>query len=91
MLNNEFMLIQAAHFAQRVFQEAGDNVDEQVKIMYRIALSREPSPKELDSNVAFLKKQRDNSAGTGAQTTALAALTDLAHVVLNLNEFAYSQ
>lgn len=84
MLNNEFMLIQAGHFAQRVFEQTGDTPDEQVKTMYRIALSREPSAKELDSNVAFLKKQRQ-------QETALAALTDLAHVVLNLNEFAYIQ
>ncbi len=84
MLNNEFMLIQADHFAQRVFEQAGDTPDEQVKTMYRIALSREPSTKELDSNVTFLNKQRE-------QETALAALTDLAHVVLNLNEFAYIQ
>jgi len=78
------MLIQAGHFAKRVLEQAGDTPDEQVKTMYRIALSREPSSKELDSNVVFLKKQRE-------QETALAALTDLAHVVLNLNEFAYIQ
>jgi uncharacterized protein DUF1553/uncharacterized protein DUF1549/cytochrome c len=91
MLNNEFMLIQAAHFAQRVFRQAGANFDEQVKIMYRIALSREPSAKELDSNVAFLTKQRDHAATALDQKAELAALTDLAHVVLNLNEFAYIQ
>lgn len=95
MLNNEFILIQAGHFAQRVFQEAGSGFDKQVKTMYRIALSREPSPRELDSNVAFLSKQRDHemTAGTGASQdkAALAALTDLAHVLLNLNEFAYIQ
>ncbi len=47
MLNNEFMLIQADHFAQRVLKEAGSNPAEQVKTMYRIALSREPTRKEL--------------------------------------------
>jgi hypothetical protein len=91
MLNNEFMLIQAAHFAQRVFRQAGANFDEHVKTMYRIALSREPSAKELDSNVAFLKKQRDHAATALDQKAELAALTDLAHVILNLNEFAYIQ
>ena len=52
---------------------------QQVKTMYRIAFSREPSAKELENNLAFLKKQ-----GEG-----VSALTDLAHVTLNLNEFAY--
>jgi hypothetical protein len=95
MLNNEFMLIQADHFAQRVWKEAGGNPAEQVKTMYRIAFSREPNQKELDSNMAFLSKQRDHemARGTGASEdkAALAALTDLAHVTLNLNEFAYIQ
>jgi hypothetical protein len=63
--------------------------------MYRIALSREPIPRELDSNVAFLTKQRDlemtKGAGASEDKADLAALTDLAHVVLNLNEFAYIQ
>jgi uncharacterized protein DUF1553/uncharacterized protein DUF1549/cytochrome c len=88
MLNNEFMLIQADHFAQRVLKQTGSNPAEQVKTMYRIAFSREPSARELESNLAFLKKQL---AGAIDDKAALAALTDLAHVVLNLNEFAYIQ
>ena len=88
MLNNEFMLIQADHFAQRVWKEAGHNPEEQVKAMYRIAFSREPNRNELDSNVAFLNKQRGQASDDKA---ALAALTDLAQVTLNLNEFAYIQ
>ena len=42
----------------------------------------------IASNVAFLKKQMSPAAGSGADH---AALTDLAHVVLNLNEFVYLQ
>jgi hypothetical protein len=95
MLNNEFMLIQADHFAQRVLKEAGGNPEEQVKSIYRIALSRAPTRSELYSNVAFLKKQRDiemtGSSALSEDKAALAALTDLAHVTLNLNEFAYIQ
>ena len=95
MLNNEFMLIQADHFAQRVWKEAGNNPAEQVKTMYRIAFSRDPNQKELDSNVAFLSKQREHEMaevkGVSEEKAALAALTDLAHVTLNLNEFAYIQ
>jgi len=95
MLNNEFMLIQADHFAQRVWKEAGNNPAEQVKTIYRIAFSRDPNQKELDSNLAFLSKQREkemaSATGASADKVALDALTDLAHVTLNLNEFAYIQ
>ena len=92
MLNNEFTLIQADHFARRVLKEAGaDDPERQVKTMYRIAFSREPAPKELQDNVAFLKKQMRPAAGSGAGQEAGAALTDLAHVVINLNEFVYIQ
>ena len=87
MLNNEFTLIQADHFAKRVLREAGTDPESQVKGMYRIAFSREPAPRELENNVAFLKKQMSPAAASGEQ----AALTDLAHVVLNLNEFVYLQ
>lgn len=94
MLNNEFMLIQADHFAQRVFKEAGPDPEKQVKTMYRIALSREPTRQELATNMAFLNTQRERDK-TGPEASedkaALAALTDLAHVTLNLNEFAYIQ
>ncbi len=93
MLNNEFMLIQAGHFARRVLRESAGGLDTQVKTMYRIALSREPSAAEVDRNVAFLKKQREQQLGAGESEdkATLDALTDLAHVVLNLNEFAYIQ
>ena len=97
LLNNEFVLIQARHFAERVRREAGSDPVEQVRALYRIALSREPDRKEMDSILAFLRKQRDYhiaraSAGSGADSAdsvALGALTDLAHVMLNANEFVY--
>jgi pyruvate kinase len=92
MLNNEFMLMQADRFARRVIKEAGNDPVAQVKTMYEIALSREPSAKEVDTNVAFLKKQQDHEKASGSASedvAALAALTDLAHVTLNLNEFVY--
>lgn len=88
MLNNEFTLMQADRFAKRVLSEAGTDRERQVKTMYRIAFSRDPAPRELANNLAFLKKQTGPTAGSGADQ---AALTDLAHVVLNLNEFVYIQ
>ncbi|MDX1981968.1 MAG: PSD1 and planctomycete cytochrome C domain-containing protein [Bryobacteraceae bacterium] len=90
LLNNEFVLIQARHLAERVKKEAGDDAAAQVRTLYRIALSRSPGDTELAGQVKFLNAQREFQAararGDGA---ALAALTDLAHVMLNANEFVY--
>jgi hypothetical protein len=95
MLNNEFVLIQANHFADRVWKEAGSDPEKQVKTMYRIAFSREPTQNELKSNMAFIRKQRAQAiargGGAGEEITERSALADLAHVTLNLNEFVYIQ
>ncbi len=74
LLNNEFVLLQARHLADRVRREAGSEGASQIQMLYRIALSREPSPAELARQLEFIGK------GT---------LTDLTHVMLNANEFVY--
>jgi hypothetical protein len=91
LLNNEFVLLQAGFLAERVLREAtSSDPADQVKMLYRIALSREPSPAELAGQVEFLRKQREfRSAKAGSEDVALAALTDLSHVFLNANEFVY--
>jgi hypothetical protein len=76
LLNNEFALIQSRHFAERARGEAGDAPQAQVRAAYRIALSRDPSPREMAANLRFLRE---------------ATLTGLCHVILNLNEFVYVQ
>ena len=88
LLNNEFTLLQANYFAERVWKSAGADPQAEVKEMYRIALSREPSAAEMRVNLAFLQKQAA-ARGGGAESAARGALTDLAHVALNLNEFVY--
>ena len=79
--------------ADVVEKEAGKDPGEQVKAMYRMALSREPSPRELENNVAFLNRQRQRATpqnvSVNEETAMRSALTDLAHVTLNLNEFIY--
>ncbi len=92
LLNNEFILIQARHFAERAMQVEGIDPAKQVRTLYRIALSREPEQKELDGALSFIRAQRDyharRSPGSVSENV-LAALTDLAHVMLNANEFVY--
>jgi hypothetical protein len=90
LLNNEFVLLQARYFADRVKETAGDDAAEQVRALYRIALSREPSAEELERNLSFLREQSDYHRANGSETDApIAALTDLCDVVLNANEFVY--
>ena len=90
LLNNKFVLEQARYFAERVLRQAGREPAAQVKTAYRIALGREPGPVELDRNVGFLRRQSSyHSERKGDSHAEREALTDLCHVVLNLNEFVY--
>ena len=79
-------------------REAGSEPEQQIQALYRVALSRAPDQGELKSGMSFVQKQRDyhlklqpasSSEGNSASGVALAALTDLAHVMLNSNEFVY--
>jgi len=96
--NNEFVLIQARHFAERVMREAGSDIEMQIQTLYRVALSRAPDQGELKGALSFVQRQQDyhlklepasGSEGNPPSGVALAALTDLAHVMLNSNEFVY--
>jgi hypothetical protein len=93
LLNNEFFLMQARAFAERVVREAGPGLEAQVVQAYRIAFSRDPNPKELKTDMGFVDNQTQSRlAGVGASAkpdAALDALTALAHVMLNANEFIY--
>jgi hypothetical protein len=73
LLNNPFVLSQAAFFAARIGKEASDP-EAQVALAYRIALARPATDKEIAIGADLIRKQ---------------SLESLAHVVLNLDEFLY--
>jgi hypothetical protein len=87
LLNNEFVLMQARFLADRVRQEAGEDPAGQIRTLYRIALSREPTATELTHQMEFVAKQREFRKAE--QDADRLALTDVAHVMLNANEFVY--
>ena len=89
MLNNEFFLLQAKHFAGRVAEKAGEDSKARVTAAYEIALSRPPSAKEIDMNLSFLASQKRYHEGRNEADPELGALVDLCDVVLNLSEFVY--
>ena len=74
LMNNEFVLGQAALFADRLERAAPGDVDQQVDLAYRIALTRSPTADEAEVARALVADQ---------------SLVDLTHVMLNLNEFLY--
>jgi len=74
LMNNEFVLNQAELFAKRLENEAPNDVDRQIELAYRIALSRSPS---VDETAVAKDLVVDRS------------LSDLTNVILNLNEFLY--
>ncbi len=73
LMNDEFVLRQAQLFANRLL-EAETDPAKQIDLAYRLALGRPPTGVELQTNLDFLKTNQ---------------LADLAHVMLNLNEFLY--
>ncbi len=83
LLNNQFTLRQARYFAERVAALA-DDAEARIREAYQITMSRPPTDQELEANLDFLRQQEAYHDGD-----ALAALTDLCDVILNLNEFLY--
>jgi hypothetical protein len=88
-MNDEFVLVHAGFFAERVEHEAGHDPAVQVRAAYRIALSRDPSDTELRGNLKYLEQQREYHASRKRRSPGELALTDLCAVILNLNEFVY--
>ena len=74
LMNNEWVLRQAARFADRVASAAGSSSAAQVTLAYELALGRKPTAEEQRVGTEFLRTR---------------TMGDFAHVVLNLNEFIY--
>ena len=74
LLNNPFVLRQAELFAERLEAAEPNDLERQVALAYRLALTREPTAAEAETAMALATEQ---------------SLVDLTHVLLNLNEFLY--
>ena len=74
LMNNEFVMRQAELFAERLEEAVPDDLDAQVDLAYRVALTRSPTAEEAAVAKTLATEQ---------------SLADLTHVMLNLNEFLY--
>jgi hypothetical protein len=100
LLNGEFLNAEAAHFAERLIREAGNQPRAQIELAYRLAMCRGPTAEEMSAALAFLERQaaqivaedrpRDGTqAGQPARNAPRVALAALCLVIYNLNEFVY--
>jgi hypothetical protein len=90
LLNDEFVLLQSRFLAERVMHEAGSDPPAEVKLLYKIALSRPPTEKELRDDLEFVNREGAQAAqARPEEDTHLGVMSRLAHVMLNSNEFVY--
>jgi mono/diheme cytochrome c family protein len=76
MMNDNFLVLQSKHFAERLRKEAGDNSSAQVERAFQLALGRAPTGYEKDQALTFIKTSR-------------AGLEEFCQAIFNLNEFVY--
>ncbi|MEO0475033.1 MAG: PSD1 and planctomycete cytochrome C domain-containing protein [Planctomycetota bacterium] len=83
-LNGEVMQDEAIVFAQRLKKEAGPELADQVRLGLRLVLTREPTEKEVETNVAFVEGVKETHGLDAERALKLFCL-----VAYNLNEFVY--
>jgi hypothetical protein len=104
LLNSKTVLDHARSFAGRVLAGGKVGADEVAERAYRLALGRSPDDQERKTVRAFLRRQAEElrprlcekspppgplPAQAGVDPAFAAAVVDLCHAVLNLNEFLY--
>jgi hypothetical protein len=78
LMNNNFVIEQARHFAERLAKEAGASAESQVDRAFALALGRAPSTAERTQSMAYIRSGPEGLAG-------------FCQAMLNLNEFVYRQ
>ena len=103
LLNGKITLDLARAFAGRVLREAGGDAARMIEFAFRLALGRLPDGDECTKMSAFLAKEtgllRDRLVekkpvalpvpAASIDPALAAAVVDLCHALLNLNEFLY--
>ena len=75
LFNGDFVRRQARHLAARLREQAGPGAAAQIDLAFRLTLARRPEPDEREKLLRFLQEQ---------------SLEEMCRVILNLNEFAYT-
>jgi len=96
LMNSEFILQQAGHFARRLTREVppdgangSDPLERRVALAWQHAYQRTASPEEVDLACRFVRRQARQLRTAGKADADAAALTDLCQQLLASNEFLY--
>jgi hypothetical protein len=93
LFNGDFINRQARHFARRLEKESGLDPGKQIERAFTLALCRSPTDKEKQVMVQYLQRETNhitNETGLEVNRARHRALEQLCRVILNLNEFVYS-
>jgi hypothetical protein len=93
-MNNPNVRGYAQAFAHRVLEATASADDasaasQAIEYAYQLALSRPPSPAELQDGVAFLETQTASYEADGQAGARQLAMADFCQVLMSLNEFVY--
>jgi hypothetical protein len=87
VLNSEFVIDQARHFASRLAKEAGEGLELRIDRAFVLAVARDPTSREREASSAFVEAQRAQYAGQ--DDADLKAWTDFCQMLLASNTFLY--
>jgi hypothetical protein len=92
MLNDEFIADESEHLAARA-AAASEAPDRAVETAFGLALSRQPTQREVRQCCEFLSRQNAafQRAGATATRAGQKALAQLCRTLLNTSEFLYSE
>jgi mono/diheme cytochrome c family protein len=93
LMNSEFIMKQADHFAKRVMEQVSqtDPAQKKIEMAFRFALARKPTPTETEFCEAHIKTQGRVylDQKSSREDAAYKALTSLCHMLICSNEFLY--
>jgi hypothetical protein len=91
LLNGKVTLDIARAFAGRVRADVGDEPAKVIDRAHRLAVGRAPDADERATLLAFLQRETALLKGRNSPPDAAfsAAVADLCHALLNVNEFLY--
>ena len=79
LLNSEFLQDQSMALADRLADEAGDDLKSQIRLAYRLTLAREATENEVDTMLTYAKRQYEAFVQTPVMPTLEPRLPSALH------------
>ena len=92
LMNSDFVMDQARHFALRVQTEAGENLTAQVTLAWRLALGTQPTAAQLHDSVTYVQDQTAQFSTTKFKdkiTPSQLGLASFCQALYSANGFLY--